>query len=268
MKTLLACSVIFLSVSTGLFADPVSRTAIFDPTVGPNNYTIQFPQELSGATVEMNIVGGSFDLVVDAEEGSAELTSWHQEIDPIVLFGMNTGPITITMDSEQPASGTYNAETREFSVEATFNIEFDDSQLRQVGFVSPVSLTAVEEGTIYGSGAIGTVIMNLSGQGNFAGGAFSYTCSTSARFDYNLETNQAQPGDVNQDQFHDISDPMAILNDLFLGNEMICRAAGDVNSDESVNLTDAVYMLNYLFNGGPNLAEEAVECTPADGGGA
>ena len=268
MKTLLACSVIFLSVSTSVLADPMTRTAIFDPSVGPNNYTIQFPLELSGATVEMNIVGGSFDLVVDPEEGTAELASWHQEIDPVILFGMSTGPITITMDSEQPASGTYNAETREFSVEATFNIEFDDSQLWQVGFVSPVSLTAVEEGTIYGSGAIGTVLMHLAGQGNFAGGAFSYTCNTSARFDYNLEANQAQPGDVNQDQFHDISDPMSILNDLFLGNEMVCRAAGDVNSDATVDLSDAVYMLNFLFNGGPTLAEEAVECSPADGGGA
>jgi len=268
MKTLFAYSVILMAVSTSVFADPVTRTAIFDPSVGPNNYTIQFPLELSGATVEMNIVGGSFDLVVDAEAGTADLASWHQEIDPVILFGMSTGPITITMDTEEPASGTYNAETREFSVEATFNIEFDDSQLWQVGFVSPVSLTAVEEGTIYGSGAIGTVLMHLAGQGDFAGGSFSYTCNTSARFDYDLEANQAQPGDVNQDHFHDISDPMSILNDLFLGNEMVCRAAGDVNSDSNVDLSDAVYMLTFLFNGGPNPSEAAVECTPADGGGA
>ncbi|MEE3199137.1 MAG: hypothetical protein VX254_03820, partial [Planctomycetota bacterium] len=88
------------------------------------------------------------------------------------------------------------------------------------------------------------------------------------RFDYDLEANQAQPGDVNQDHFHDISDPMSILNDLFLGNEMVCRAAGDVNSDSNIDLSDAVYMLTFLFNGGPNPSEAAVECTPADGGGA
>lgn len=268
MKTLLACSVILLAISTDLVAEPISRTAIFDPTVGPNNYTIQFPAELSGATVEMNIVGGSFELVVDAEAGTAQLASWHQEIDPVILFGMSTGPITITMDPEQDTVGTYNGETREFSVAATFNIEFDDSQLWQVGFVSPVSLTAVEEGTIYGSGSIGSVIMHLSGEGTFAGGVFNYTCDTSARFDYDLEATQAQPGDVNHDHFHDISDPMSILNDLFLGNEMICREAGDVNSDDNVDLSDAVYMLNYLFNGGQALAEEPVECSSADGAGA
>ncbi len=266
MKTLLACSVILLAMSTSLVADPVSRTAIFDPTVGPNNYTIQFPLELSGATVEMNIVGGSFELIVDEEAGTAALSSWHQEIDPVMLFGMSTGPITITLVSEdgEDAVGTYNAETQEFSVEATFQIEFDDSQLWQVGFVSPVNLTAVEEGTIHGSGSIGSVIMHLAGEGEFAGGTFSYTCNTSARFDYDLPDFQAQSGDVNQDHFHDISDPMSILSELFLGGGMICPAAADVNGDESVDLSDAVYMLNYLFIGGPGLPEEAVDCTAGE----
>ena len=267
MKTFFACSVILFALSTSLFADPVSRTAIFDPTIGPNNYTIQFPLELSGATVDMNIVGGSFELVVDAEEGTAALASWHQEIDPIMLFGMSTGPITITLvtgEEEENAVGTYNAETREFAVEATFQIEFDDSQLWQVGFVSPVNLTAVEEGTIHGSGSIGSVIMHLAGEGEFAGGTFSYTCNTSARFDYDLPASQAQAGDVNQDHAHDISDPMAILRELFLGSPMGCRAAGDVNSDSDIDLSDAVYMLNYLFIGGPALPEEAVDCTAGD----
>ena len=157
MKTLLAYSVILAAISTNVLADPTTRTAIFDPSVGPNNYTIQFPAELSGATVEMNIVGGSFDLVIDAEAGTADLASWHQEIDPVILFGMSTGPITISLVTEEGenAAGTYDAETREFSVEATFQIEFDDSQRWQVGFVSPVILTAGEEGTIHGSGTEG-----------------------------------------------------------------------------------------------------------------
>ena len=266
MKTFFACSVILIALSTSLFADPVARTAIFDPTIGPNNYTIQFPLELSGATVDMNIVGGSFELVVDEDEGTAALASWHQEIDPVILFGMSTGPITISLVTEEGenAVGTYDAETREFAVEATFQIEFDDSQLWQVGFVSPVNLTAVEEGTIHGSGSIGSVIMHLAGEGEFAGGTFSYTCNTSARFDYDLPAFQAQTGDVNQDHAHDISDPMAILSELFLGTPMPCRAAGDVNSDSDIDLSDAVYMLNYLFIGGPALPEEAVDCTAGD----
>jgi hypothetical protein len=80
MKTFFACSVILLALSTSLFADPVARTAIFDPTIGPNNYTIQFPLELSGATVDMNIVGGSFELVVDEDEGTAAIASERIEI--------------------------------------------------------------------------------------------------------------------------------------------------------------------------------------------
>ena len=85
-----------------------------------------------------------------------------------------------------------------------------------------------------------------------------------SRFDYDLPDFQAQSGDVNQDHFHDISDPMSILSELFLGGGMICPAAADVNGDESVDLSDAVYMLNYLFIGGPGLPEEAVDCTSGE----
>ena len=106
--------------------------------------------------------------------------------------------------------------------------------------------------------------LHLAGEGEFAGGTFSYTCNTSARFDYDLPDFQAQPDDVNQDHAHDISDPMAILRELFLGDSMTCRAACDVNSDSDIDLSDAVYMLNYLFFGSPALPEDPVDCTSGD----
>ncbi|MCS5626935.1 MAG: lamin tail domain-containing protein, partial [Planctomycetes bacterium] len=71
------------------------------------------------------------------------------------------------------------------------------------------------------------------------------------------------PGDANQDGVLDISDPVRLLRQLYLGvpGEIPCDsddlAAGgslvvlDVNGDSMADLSDAVYSLNYLFTRGP-----------------
>lgn len=59
-------------------------------------------------------------------------------------------------------------------------------------------------------------------------------------------------GELNGDGLVDISDPIAILGYLFLGEpppEDI--EAADANADGEVDLTDSVFILNFLFNGGP-----------------
>lgn len=249
---------------TQLLAAPVVRKAHFDPEAGPNQYTIEFPVELSGETVYMPIVGGSFEIETDAEAGTSKLLSWRQEIAPIQIFGMSTGPITVTLDPASSSEGTYDAVESSFAVTAGFRIEFDDTELQQVGFVSPVVLTATESGTFHGAGSIGSVSMFLEGTGDFAGGSFSYTCQTTASYDYLLEDHEAQPGDVNHDRRIDISDPVAILGDLFLGSEVACRAAAEVNRDDSVDLADAVFLLNYLYLGGPSAPVAPVACFAAD----
>ena len=59
-------------------------------------------------------------------------------------------------------------------------------------------------------------------------------------------------GDANYDGKINISDPVSILNALFVNNsQFICWDAADANDDGSANITDAIYILKFLFQGGP-----------------
>jgi len=59
--------------------------------------------------------------------------------------------------------------------------------------------------------------------------------------------------DANDDGTTDLSDGVAILNELFLGvpARNACKDALDANDDGANDLSDGVYVLNYLFQGGP-----------------
>jgi hypothetical protein len=67
-------------------------------------------------------------------------------------------------------------------------------------------------------------------------------------------------GDVNLDYEVNITDPVALLNSLFLGQSLLCPEAADFNADGGVNITDPVAMLNFLFLGGPAAPELDVVC--------
>ncbi len=57
--------------------------------------------------------------------------------------------------------------------------------------------------------------------------------------------------DANGDGAHDLSDPVAVLGWLFLGQEKPgCFDAADADATGAIDLTDAVYILLYLFLGG------------------
>jgi hypothetical protein len=60
-------------------------------------------------------------------------------------------------------------------------------------------------------------------------------------------------GDVSESGAIDISDPIAIINFLFLGlvDKLTCREAADVNNDGGVDVSDPVALLNWLFQAGP-----------------
>jgi hypothetical protein len=59
-------------------------------------------------------------------------------------------------------------------------------------------------------------------------------------------------GDVTGEGGRDISDPIAILNFLFLGGRAIdCLDAADANDDGAANIADGVFLLGFLFLGGP-----------------
>jgi hypothetical protein len=55
-------------------------------------------------------------------------------------------------------------------------------------------------------------------------------------------------GDANLDEAVDVSDPVRILNTLFLGGEPLgCEQAADANRDNRLDISDPVTILNYLF---------------------
>jgi hypothetical protein len=58
-------------------------------------------------------------------------------------------------------------------------------------------------------------------------------------------------GDVNADGSINISDPVALLNYLFLGEWRPRLRLADADSDRVIEITDAVVILNFLFLGGP-----------------
>ena len=59
-------------------------------------------------------------------------------------------------------------------------------------------------------------------------------------------------GDMNRDGNVDISDPVHLLQYLFLGGpEPDSARFADVNGDAAVDLSDVVYVLDHLFQGGP-----------------
>ncbi len=66
-------------------------------------------------------------------------------------------------------------------------------------------------------------------------------------------------GDANDDGSLDVSDPIVILNKLFVGGvELPCRDAADGNDDGQVDISDPIFLLTRLFVGG-------VEPIPAPG---
>jgi hypothetical protein len=63
-------------------------------------------------------------------------------------------------------------------------------------------------------------------------------------------------GDSNKDDGVDISDPVFLINYIFLGMKMPpCLDAADANNDTRVDISDPIWLLNYLFKGGPQPSE-------------
>ncbi len=70
-------------------------------------------------------------------------------------------------------------------------------------------------------------------------------------------------GDADGDGVLQVSDPIALLNYLFLGaGDLSCHDAGDADDGGSENLSDAVTLLSFLFLGGPEPAAPFPGCGP------
>ena len=57
-------------------------------------------------------------------------------------------------------------------------------------------------------------------------------------------------GDANADDQFDISDPIKVIDVLFLAGSADCLAALDANDDEFVDVSDIVFILDALFVSG------------------
>lgn len=69
-------------------------------------------------------------------------------------------------------------------------------------------------------------------------------------------------GDANGDMMVDISDPVQVLNYLFVGGSLDCLDSADANDDSTVDISDSVATLNYLFVGGPEFPPPFPNCGP------
>ena len=74
--------------------------------------------------------------------------------------------------------------------------------------------------------------------------------------------------DANQDGQADLSDAVAILGDLFLGDVQVgnCRDSMDVDDNGFVEITDGIYLLSFLFSGGNAPASPFAACGVDRGG--
>lgn len=256
-------SVTTVAVLIGLFlatspaASEESLKASFDTDLGQNFYSVQFPETLGGEMFDMEIVGGNIDLAIDFENGTVEVKEWTQEIEPLLIYGVSTGNIRVELDDTKAAVGTYDSSTGAVDFELNISLAFD-GDLSQLGFTSPVQMTAVEHGTIAVSGETGGLYLFVDGNGAFGGGEFGYTCQTTAEFEVNPELSQ--PADVNRDREINLTDAISALGYLFMAEEVSCPNAIDVNGDDEANITDVIYTLNSLYRGAGPIPASLIAC--------
>jgi hypothetical protein len=73
-------------------------------------------------------------------------------------------------------------------------------------------------------------------------------------------------GNPNLDQTINITDPIVILNYLFLGTSQLhCLDAADTNNDGVLNITDPIYLLGFLFLGTAPIPPPFEACGPDEG---
>jgi hypothetical protein len=79
--------------------------------------------------------------------------------------------------------------------------------------------------------------------------------------DCQAPTERFRRGDVDSSGAVNITDPIALLNHLFLGGDAPkCLDADDSDDSGTLNITDAIYSLNYLFLGGSAPLAPFPEC--------
>ncbi len=184
MTTLITLPMLCVTMGAAPFeAERWAAVAQADVAIGENGYVVQFPEALGGQRVEMTISSGRYKIEFDTANKASRLKMWEQQVSPIEILGMSTGPITITLEHGAPTAGTYDPDggpdrAGAVDLEAVFRIEFDDSELRRIGLTSPFIMPAVETGVI---NADGVVSLTADGEGSLLGYPLVFSCVATSR---------------------------------------------------------------------------------------
>ncbi len=152
--------------------------ATADPEIGMNRYLVEFPPELGGEVIEMSILSGTYTIGFNTTSKRAVLIEWEQEVSAIEIMGMSTGPITISLQPGSRGRGFYEpdggVDGRGYvELAAVFRIEFDDTELQNVGLFSPFIMPAFESGTIHADGVLS---LTAEGVGDLLGYPLLFSC--------------------------------------------------------------------------------------------
>ncbi len=152
--------------------------ATANPEIGPNMYIVEFPPELGGEVIEMSITSGSYAISLSTTRERATLTKWEQEVSAIEIMGMSTGPITISLQHDTIGRGFYDPDGGDdgrgfVELFAIFRIDFDDTELQEIGLTSPFIMPAFETGNIRDNGVL---TLTANGEGDLLGYPLLFNC--------------------------------------------------------------------------------------------
>lgn len=176
--------VIFLLMGAAPFqAKKWKLEATADSEIGPNMYVVEFPPELGGEVIEMSILSGSYSIGFDTTRHRATLLGWRQEVDAIEIMGMSTGPITISLQPDTIGRGLYQPDGGDagrgfVELFAVFRIDFDDTELQEIGLTSPFIMPAFETVNIHDDGVLA---ITADGVGDLLGYPLSFICIATSK---------------------------------------------------------------------------------------
>ncbi len=182
----LSCVAIVAAMVGSASAQNLSMINSDHPDI-PSFFTLDFGPGIGRTTAD--ITATTFALSVNADLGTARFSSYHQELDPIILpGGFSTGELTINIVPGS-STGTYDELSGMYHTSELYAVSFD-GDLSAFGLQSPVFLPSESIGQLsLQAGEPGTVTMVWQGAGQLANPFdpnsfldFTYFCSVNTMF--------------------------------------------------------------------------------------
>lgn len=167
-------------------ASPLSIVTKENPAA-PGAFTLTFGG--LGFSTQSNITSTTYELSVDAVQGTAHFVSYLQHVQPLILPGdISTGDITVEIVAGS-SSGSFDAFTRTFTTSEMYAVHFA-GDLSAFGLASPVLLPSNSTGAlIVDAAAGGEVTMDWNGTGELSNPfdpssplSFTYSCAVNTVF--------------------------------------------------------------------------------------